>query len=50
MDELYKQYGELMIQKEILDGQINAVKTKIAAELNKTKSQSYDSHKEKAVA
>lgn len=35
MDELYKQYGELMIQFEILQGKINEVKGKIANELNK---------------
>lgn len=37
MDDLYKEYGELMIQQEILNGRINAVKTKIAAALNKPK-------------
>lgn len=35
MDELYKEYGELMVQLEVLQGRINAVKGKIAAELNK---------------
>lgn len=37
MDELYKQYGELMIKQEILNSQINAVKTKIADQLNQPK-------------
>lgn len=37
MDELYKEYGELMIKQEILSSQINAVKTKIADGLNKPK-------------
>lgn len=35
MDELYKTYGELMIQQEILSARINEVKKKIAEELNK---------------
>lgn len=35
MEELYKQYGELMIRQEILSSQINEVKKKIAEELNK---------------
>lgn len=35
MDELYKEYGELMVQQELLASRINAVKSKIAAELNK---------------
>lgn len=34
MEELYKQYGELMIQQEILSARINEVKKKIAEELN----------------
>lgn len=37
MDELYKEYGELMIQQEILSSRINVVKTKIAEQLNKQK-------------
>jgi hypothetical protein len=37
IDELYKQYGELMVKQEILQGQINEVKRKIAEELNKSK-------------
>jgi len=37
MEELYAEYGKLMVQQEILTGQINAVKTKLAAELNKPK-------------
>ena len=35
LDELYKQYGELSIQAEILQAKINVVKQKIADELNK---------------
>lgn len=35
MDELYKRYGALMIQLEILQGQIQECKQRIAAELNK---------------
>lgn len=35
MEELYRQYGELMIRQEILSGQINAVKKKIVDEMNK---------------
>ena len=35
MEELYKQYGQLMIQLEILQGKIQEVKMKIAQELNK---------------
>jgi len=37
MDELYKQYGEKMIQLEILNSQVNELKKKIAEELNKPK-------------
>lgn len=36
MEELYKQYGELMIQLEILQNKIQIVKQKIAQGLNKT--------------
>jgi hypothetical protein len=35
MDELYKEYGNLMIQLEILQGKIKETKIKIANELNK---------------
>ena len=37
MDELYKAYGELMIQAEIINAKIRDVKEKIAVELNKPK-------------
>ena len=37
MDALYKQYGELLIKLEILQGKIHEVKAKIAQELNKPK-------------
>lgn len=37
MDELYKEYGKLMIQREILESQINTVKKEIAEGLNKPK-------------
>lgn len=37
MEELYTEYGKLMVQQEILTGHINAVKTKIAEGLNKPK-------------
>ena len=35
LQELYAQYGEYMVKKEILDGQINECKRAIANELNK---------------
>lgn len=35
MDELYKQYGELMIQAEIIQAKIHALRQQIATELNK---------------
>lgn len=35
MDELYRQYGELMIQGEIIQAKINAIKSQIAQEINK---------------
>ena len=35
MDELYKQYGELLIKLEILNSEIREVKKKIIEELNK---------------
>lgn len=41
MDELYAEYGKLMVQQELLNAQINAVKTKLAAELNKPKTESH---------
>jgi hypothetical protein len=34
---LYEQYGKLLIQLEILNGQINECKKRIAEELNKPK-------------
>jgi hypothetical protein len=34
MEELYKQYGQLMIQLEILQGRIQEIKGKIASGLN----------------
>lgn len=34
-DELYKQYGQLMIQAEVIQSQIQAVKRQIAEEINK---------------
>ena len=37
MEELYAQYGKLMVQQEILNAQINAVKQKLQIELNKSK-------------
>ena len=37
MKELYERYGQLMIQAEIIQGQINECKQKIAAEMNKPK-------------
>lgn len=41
MDELYKQYGQLMVQSELLQQQIDRVKRQINSELielNKPKS------------
>lgn len=38
MDELYKEYGEKMIQLEILNSQINELKKKIAEAINKRQS------------
>jgi hypothetical protein len=35
MEELYRQYGQLMIEAEITQAKINAVKQQIATELNK---------------
>jgi hypothetical protein len=37
MDELYKNYGELMIQAEIINAKIQAVKQAIIEEMNKSK-------------
>jgi hypothetical protein len=37
MDELYKQYGQLMIQQEILSGRINEIKQRIAQGLQEPK-------------
>ena len=37
MEELYAQYGKLMVQQEILTAQINAVKQKLQIELSKPK-------------
>lgn len=37
MENLYEVYGKLMVQFEILQGQINEVKKKIAEEINKPK-------------
>ncbi len=35
LDELYKAYGELMVKNEILQSQINQVKTEINAIITK---------------
>lgn len=37
MEKLYERYGQLMIQLEILNGQIQEVKQAIANEMNKPK-------------
>jgi hypothetical protein len=37
MEKLYEQYGKLMVQLEILNGQIQACKQEIMAEINKPK-------------
>lgn len=34
MEELYKQYGQLMIEAEIIQAKINSVKQQIAKQLN----------------
>lgn len=34
MEDLYKQYGELMIQAEILQSKIQEIKSQIAQNLN----------------
>lgn len=34
MEELYKQYGEKMVQLEILQNQVQAIKNQIAEKLN----------------
>lgn len=39
INELYKQYGELMIQLEIVQAKIQAVKQQIVNELNRPKEQ-----------
>lgn len=40
IDELYKQYGQLMIELEIIQAKINAVKQEIIKELNNGKENS----------
>ena len=35
MDELFLEYGKLMVNKEIVDGQVNNVKMRIAEAMNK---------------
>ena len=35
MDDLYKQYGQLSVQAEVLQGQLNAVRKQINDELSK---------------
>lgn len=37
MDNLYKEYGELIVKQELIQNQINAVKQKINEALNKPK-------------
>lgn len=39
LDELYKQYGKLMVDLEIIQSKINQLKQSIANELNKPKPQ-----------
>jgi hypothetical protein len=40
MGDLYKEYGELMVQLEILQAKIQVVKQKIVRELNKKQEKS----------
>ena len=42
MRELYAKYGELMVQKELIDGQIRQVAQQISQELNKPKKEDND--------
>lgn len=42
MDELYKKYGQLMVQAEIIQAQINQVKQQIAQELAKQPTEKKD--------
>ena len=37
IDDLYKPYGKMLVQREVLDGQINQIRTELAKELNKPK-------------
>jgi hypothetical protein len=46
LQELYQVYGKLMIEQEILNGQINEVKRKIATELNKPAPKTEDLRKQ----
>lgn len=39
LENLYKQYGQLMIKKEIVDNQIMTIKQQIANELNNSAKQ-----------
>lgn len=45
MDTLYKEYGELMIQAEIIQAKINQVKEQIAIELNKKEQENNEQSK-----
>lgn len=42
IDELYKQYGQYMVEFEILQSKINNVKKQIAEELNKPNGETKD--------
>lgn len=42
MDELYKQYGELIFQLEILQAQIAHIKQRLAEEYNKKQQSKQD--------
>jgi hypothetical protein len=37
MDELYKEYGKLIVQAKVLQGKINDIEKRIAEGLNKSK-------------
>jgi len=46
LDQLYAKYGELMVQKELLDSRISIVKSEIAKSLNQSKVDSKETKSE----
>ena len=46
MENIYEQFGKLMVQKELVDNQLNEIRKLIQADINKIKEKSKEVKKE----